>query len=140
MGDGVRVRVPEGWSPRALSVPFDDTEGGLLPVAEVLLQVAALDPGPEAITLLHGLVGRAMSSQEALRVVELWQPQLAWVTGAEQTALLAFTGPTPDPADKQAAVAGEARPPALPPVLNASRNHAFDRVFTARQLSETFPA
>ena len=49
-----------GWFAHGVAVVFEDTEYALVPVAEVLTQVAALEPGPEAIALLHGLVGRAM--------------------------------------------------------------------------------
>src|SRR3954465_8224691 len=74
MAEGVRVvgsgEAP-GWIRRTLSLTFDDTDGGLLPVSGVLLQVPALPAGPEAIPLLHGLAGRPMDYREQLRVIEL---------------------------------------------------------------------
>src|SRR5947199_1725678 len=85
-----------GWFAHGVAVVFEDTECALVPVAEVLTQVAALEPGPEAIALLHGLVGRAMDHGEQLRVIELWQPQKAWFEGVEQDAVLAYAGPIPD--------------------------------------------
>src|SRR3954447_8764745 len=127
-----------GWFAHAVTVVFDDTEGGLLPVAEVLTQIAALEPGPEAITLLHSLAGRSMDYREQLRVIELWQPQKAWMEGAEQDLLLAFAGPTPDPADQHAVLNDEFVPTHLAPVLNSTGSHAFDRVFTARKLAGEF--
>jgi hypothetical protein len=138
MGNGVRWVVPEGWVSPACSPVLNACEEVLPPVAELLLQVSALEPGPEAIALLHGLAGRRMTSQQSLRVAGLWQPQLAWVTGAEQAAVLRFAGPTPDPTDKKAVLDDGFVPNLLAPVLASTRDHAADRVVTARQLCEQF--
>jgi len=102
------------------------------------VQVAALEPGPEAIALLAGLAGRVMSEAQALQVVALWQPQLAWVAGAEQAALLRAAGPTPDPGDRKAVLEDEFTATGVAPVLNASIPHAQQRVDQARALSERF--
>src|SRR5450432_177839 len=126
------------WRHAGVGVVFDDTEGGLLPVAEVLLQVAALPPGIEALGLLHALAGRPLDYRERLRVIELWQPQKAWLEGAEQDLLLDYAGPPPDPADKQAVQDDEFNPGPLARVLGSSTHHAFDRVFTARKLAAEF--
>ncbi|BEP14990.1 hypothetical protein acdb102_33010 [Acidothermaceae bacterium B102] len=117
---------------------FDDTDGGLLPVSEVLLQVAALAPGGEAISLLQGLVGRPMTEVEQLRTVALWQPQLGWVVGAEQTALLGYTGATPAPDDTLRDLDDDFIPVSLSRVLNCTVDHAADRMFRARQLTEGY--
>jgi hypothetical protein len=141
MGDDVAAGTlgdTSGWLSRGVLITFEDAGCGPLPVGEVLLQVAGLDPGPEAIGLLDGLAGRVLSEAEALQVVALWQPQLAWVAGAEQAALLRFTGPTPDPADRQAVLEDGFVPAGLAPALNSTKDRARDRVVTARQLSEEF--
>ena len=140
MGNGVSTSVygTPPWVARRLAVIFPEVAGGPVPVGEVLLQVAALVPGGEAITLLGSLAGRVMSSQEQLQVVALWQPQLAWITGAEQAAGLAFAGPTPDRRDKAAVLDDEFVATNLVPVLNCTLDHAQERVWRARQLREQF--
>ena len=79
-----------------------------------------------------------MTRGEALRVVELWQPQKTWLTGAEQAAVLAYAGPTPDPNDEAAVTADEFTPTSLARGLGSTSNHAYQRMFTARKLSEEF--
>ena len=104
------------------------------------MQVAALAPGPEAIGLLAGLAGREMTYQQQLQVIELFQPQLAWLEGAEQTALLEFAGPDPETAGQGGGAGGPVRPHRIWPRCWAARsNHAFDRVFTARKLARRVP-
>src|SRR6266516_927488 len=74
---------------------------GPMSVAETLLAIDAAGPGPEAIRLLVSLRGQGLSDDEQLTVVQLWQPQLAWATGAEQTAVLDLVGEAPH-GDKKA--------------------------------------
>ena len=80
---------------------FDDTEGGLLPVAEVCCRSLHWSRARRRSPCAR-VAGRPMTDfQEQFRVVELWQPQKAWMLGAEQERLLTYAGPTPDPKDKQ---------------------------------------
>jgi hypothetical protein len=72
-------------------------EFGPLSVAETLTAVSLVGPGAEAIRLLTSLHGQVLTPEQRLAVVECWQPQLAWVTGAEQTAIVDLVGPAPDP-------------------------------------------
>src|SRR5438105_13791718 len=67
-------------------------ESGPLSVEETLLAVSLVGPGAEAIRLLTSLRGQALTGEQRLHVVECWQPQLAWITGAEQTAIVDLVG------------------------------------------------
>ncbi|MDX6226875.1 MAG: hypothetical protein QOI76_265 [Frankiales bacterium] len=128
-----------GWSARALSIDFLDSEvpqpTGLPPVSEVLLQVAALPPGAEAITLLAGLAQRPLTRDEWLSVVQAWQPQLAWAAGQESTAVAGAAGPKPVPTTDLRAFDPAALE--LSPAINVSQDFARHKVETARVLAPT---
>ena len=113
---------------------------GPMSVTETLLAVSLAGAGPEAIRLLAGLRGRSLTGDQQLSVVELWQPQLAWLTGAEQTAIVDLVGPEPDPADRQACLADGFAPLELAAALHASTGHAAGRIANARLLTSTLTA
>lgn len=94
-GEGWADEVP-GWLARGLVVDFEDSDAGPS-VAEVLVQVAALEPGGEAISLLASVAGRTLSEDEKLTVVALWQPLLAWACAQEVAAVADLAGPEPVP-------------------------------------------
>ncbi|MDX6257040.1 MAG: hypothetical protein QOJ11_3374, partial [Frankiales bacterium] len=73
------VGCPEKWAETAELSP--------LSVPETLLAIGAAGPGPEAARLLVSLRGQPLTDEQKLTVVQLWQPQLAWTTAAEQAAL-----------------------------------------------------
>src|SRR3954454_11160916 len=77
------VDCPEQWA-----VPVDAESFAPLSVSETLLAASVVGPGAEAIRLLTSLRPRSLTEDQRLSVLQLWQPQLAWVSGAEQTALL----------------------------------------------------
>src|SRR4051794_35890078 len=84
--------------------------------------------------------GRELSEGQRLTVVQLWQPQLAWVTGAEQAAVYAFTGPTPDPHDPVAVLSDSFTGCELGPALGCSPKQAQHKIDYARVLHQRFPA
>jgi Domain of unknown function (DUF222) len=61
-----------------------------LSVGEVLFRVDLAGPGVEAISLLSSLTFRVLTASEQLSVLQAWQPQLAWVAGAETAAVAEF--------------------------------------------------
>src|SRR3954471_1314790 len=63
-------------------------------VADVLNEVALYGTGPEAISLLESLHGRAMTPDNALAVAEAWERQSRWLTTRVADANLAFVGIT----------------------------------------------
>ncbi|BEP15074.1 hypothetical protein acdb102_33850 [Acidothermaceae bacterium B102] len=76
-------------------------EDGPLSPAETLLAASLAGPGPEAMRLLSSLLGQSLTGDERLTALELWQGQLGWVSGAEQTALVDLVG-APVPAQGSA--------------------------------------
>ena len=113
---------------------------GPLTVAETLLAASLVGPGPEAIGLLSTLRGQVLTDQEKLTAVQLWQPQLAWVTGAEQAAIIDLVGLAPDPTDKKAVLADEFAGHELAPALHVTPHHAAARIAAARLLHSTLKA
>ena len=110
-----------------------------LSVTETLLAVAAVGPGPEAARLLVSLRGRELTADQRLSVVQLWQPLLGWVAGAEQTAILDLVGPAPTGAtDPQRVLEDGFWPAELGPALHASSAHARDRIDQARLMAGAF--
>jgi hypothetical protein len=65
-----------------------------LTVAETLLEVALVGPGPEAIGLLESLAGRPMSPDQALAAAAAWERQSRWMAARCQAANVAFMGTT----------------------------------------------
>ena len=63
-------------------------------VADVLAEVAFFGTGPEAISLLESLHGRAMTPDNALEVAEAWERQSRWLSTRVADANLAFVGTT----------------------------------------------
>ncbi|MDX6209711.1 MAG: hypothetical protein QOE24_2102 [Frankiales bacterium] len=120
-----------------------DAAGQSLP-AEILVQVAAMRPGGEAITLLESLSERQLTADQRLTVVQLWQPLLAWAAGAETSAWLDFAGPetpadiTADPVtpDYASFTSAELAAAELGPALGCTVDFAKKRIGTARQLGE----
>ncbi len=115
-------------------------EFGPMSVAETLHSIRAVGPGPEAQRLLVSLAPRDLTGAEALTVVELWQAQMACVTGAEQAAILKLVGLKPNPADKVATLADEFAAHELAPALNISIDAAQARIETARLMATTLKA
>jgi hypothetical protein len=115
-------------------------ELGPMSVEETLLAISAAGPGPEAARLLVSLRGQALTDDQKLSVVGLWQPQLAWTTAAEQAALLDLVGPDPDPQDTQAALSDEFAPLELAAALHSTVPHAAGRIRHARLMGSTFTA
>src|SRR3954447_2256021 len=124
-------------------LPPDPVSFPVLSVAEILAVVELAGPGAEAIRLLTSLRSRVLTEDQRLSVLQLWQPQLAWVSGAEQTALLDLVGetrPAPPPAGaspepRRAALAEEFRPLELAAALTTSVDQARHRVTHARLLA-----
>jgi hypothetical protein len=113
---------------------------GPMSVAETLHAIRAAGPGPEATRLLHSLHRQALTGDQRLAVVELWQPQLGWTVGAEQAALLDLVGPEPDLADPATPPSAEFVSLELAAALNATPGHAAGRIRQARLMSTTFAA
>ncbi|MDX6227901.1 MAG: hypothetical protein QOI76_1291, partial [Frankiales bacterium] len=118
------VGCPQQWAPVS--------ELGPMSVPETLLAISAAGPGPEAARLLQSLRGQVLTDDQKLTVVQLWQPQLAWTTAAEQAALLDLVGPEPDPQDKQAVLSDEFAPLELAAALHSTVPHAAGRIRQAR--------
>src|SRR3954453_18653164 len=132
------VDCPEQWA-----VPVDAESFAPLSVSETLLAASVVGPGAEAIRLLTSLQSRVLTEDQRLTVLQLWQTQLAWLTGAEQDALLDLVGetrPAPLPAEaspeqRRAALAEEFRPLELAAALTTSVDQARHRVAHARLLA-----
>src|SRR3954452_14842530 len=124
-------------------LPPDPVSFPVLSVAEILAVVELAGPGAEAIRLLTSLRSRVLTEDQRLSALQLWQPQLAWLTGAEQTALLDLVGetrPAPlsaeaSPEQRRAALAEEFRPLELAAALTTSVDQARHRVAHARLLA-----
>jgi hypothetical protein len=125
------------WLARAVAVEFLDVEPAdpatMLPVSELLVQVAGLAPGPEAIALLAGLAQRPLTADQWLSVVQCWQPQLAWAAGQESTAVAGAAGPRPATGDPVRDL--DPAPLELSPAIGVSQDFARDKVETARVLA-----
>jgi hypothetical protein len=113
---------------------------GPMRVGETLLAAALVGTGPEAIRLLTSLRGQLLTEEQKLTVLELWQPQLAWATGAEQTAIIDLVGPEPDRGDKKACLADEFAPHEVAAALHITPNHAAARIAAARLLASALKA
>ncbi len=125
-----------GWLVRGVTVHFDAHEH-LLSAAELLVQVAALEPGGEAISLLQSLAGRALTDDERLTVVQMWQPLVAWACGQELAAVAELAGPEPEPVAPVDAVFTVEEPMAyeLAPAIGISVDFAKSRLRQARLLA-----
>jgi hypothetical protein len=132
--------VPESELPEGLRWPAAGEGGVTDSVDDTLLEVAAVGPGPEAMALLAGLRGVPMSGAARLTVVELWQAQLAWAAGAEQSAIIDLVGTGPDPTDARACLDDEFAPMELAAALRATTVHAAGRITQARLLQTTLKA
>jgi hypothetical protein len=115
-------------------------ELGPMSVQETLHAIRAAGPGPEAARLLVSLRGQRLTGEQKLTVVELWQPQLAWTTGAEQAAVFDLVGPDPDPADPSTPAAAEFASLELAAALKVTPGHAAGRVRHARLMAGAFAA
>jgi hypothetical protein len=113
---------------------------GPMTVPETLLAASLAGPGPEAIRLLTSLRGQVLTDEQKLTVLELWQPQLAWLTGAEQTSIIDLVGPEPDRADQKACLADEFAPHELAAALHVTPRHASARIAAARLLHSSLKA
>jgi hypothetical protein len=113
---------------------------GPMTVAETLLAASMAGAGPEAIRLLTTLRGQTLTEEQRLTVIELWQPQVGWLTGAEQTAIVDLVGPEPDPTDRKAVLADEFAPHELAAALHATPGHATARIAAARLLHSALKA
>ena len=116
------------------------TDLGPMTVAETLLAASAVGAGAEAIRLLTSLHGQRLTEEQRLTVVELWQPQLGWLTGAEQAAIVDLVGLEPDPKDKAACLADEFAPHELAAALHLTPKHATGRIAAARLLASSLKA
>ena len=116
--------------------PYDPEAGATeADVADVLLLVAALPPGAEAVALLSSLTARSLSADQWLTVAQLWQPLINWVSGQESAAVAACAGPAPSP---DAAADVKFVDPAaleLAAALDCGQDFARDKVNTARVLA-----
>ena len=77
------------------SVPVTDpASGGWVPasVAEIIAEVEAVGPGPDAQRLLTQLDTMVLTADEQLTVVELWEPQQSWLAARRNTAMVTFAG------------------------------------------------
>src|SRR4051794_5946626 len=127
-------------------LPPDPVSFPVLSVAEILAVVELAGPGADAIGLLISLRSRSLTEDQRLTVLQLWQPQLAWLTGAEQSALLDLVGataPARPPAgasleQRRAALDEEFRPLELAAALTTSVDRARNRVAHARLLAGAF--
>src|SRR3954454_12245887 len=81
VSDGFGPVADEDWAPRS--------------VAEVIAEIDAAGPGPEAQRLLAELACLALTPDHKLTVVELWESQASWLAAQRNTATVAFAGLQP---------------------------------------------
>ena len=128
------AECPEQWA-----VPADAESLMPLSVAESLLAVSAVGPGPEAIRLLASLSGRVLSGDQRLSVVQLMQAQVAWVAGAEQQSIVDLVGPAAGaaggPERRSWRPRRSVRRVELAPALHTSVDQAKARIARARLLA-----
>src|SRR3954447_1114460 len=68
-------------------------ESTFLTPAQILSQVALLDPGPDAIGLLNLLDEVPLTRAQALTLAGEWERQSRWITARQRKAMVGFAGP-----------------------------------------------
>ena len=119
-------------------IDLDDVIMDPLTAAETLIAVSLAGPGPEAQQLLTSLLGRDLTPDDALTVVQLWETQGAWLVGQKHLALVGFVGPQPVTADGFRD--DEALVHELAPAWSSSLDFAGGKISQARLLSGTLSA
>jgi hypothetical protein len=120
------VECPEQWATMR--------DLGPMSVQETSLAADAVDPGPEALRLLVSLRGQVVSDDEKLTAVQLWQRQLAWAAGAEQSAVLDLVGQQPH-GDPHAELQDSFKPLELAAALNTTVDQARAKIANARLMA-----
>ncbi len=110
-------------------------------VAEVIAEVEAVGPGPDAQRLLTQLDTMVLTADERLTVVELWEPQQSWLAAQRNTAMVTFAGATPPPrADSGDYRADDWAVHQLVLAIGASEAFTRNRLHDARALAGTLAA
>src|SRR3954452_23964407 len=124
VSDGFGPVADEDWAPRT--------------VAEVIAEIDAAGPGPEAQRLLAELACLALTADHKLTVVELWESQASWLAAQRNTATVAFAGL--EPTVQQGGVGIRVDDWAvfeLMLALGCSERFAQTRLYDARTLAST---
>ena len=69
--------------------------------AEIIAEVEAAGPGPDAQRLLTELDTMTLTADERLTVVELWEPQQSWLAARRNTAMVDLRRGHPAAAGRQ---------------------------------------
>ncbi|BEP14589.1 hypothetical protein acdb102_29000 [Acidothermaceae bacterium B102] len=104
-------------------------------VEETLIEAGLAGPGPDGQRLLTSLVGRALSQDEWLTAVQLWETQDAWLAGQKSLAVAGFAGPEPVSVDGFGD--DEALMIELALATGCAEGFAYTQILTARLLTST---
>src|SRR4051794_16261833 len=115
-------------------------EATFLTPAQILAQVALLDPGPDAIRLLDLLDGVALTSGQALALAGEWERLGRWVTARQHQAMVSFAGKVKPPAARDDDRAESSNVLELGLTLDVGPDLTRDRLAQARLLSTTLAA